>query len=51
LGTSFRLTDSSAIKRTVQRARPSGGLLQTMATIRCFCGPSRISRAPGRYLA
>jgi hypothetical protein len=26
----------SATKRTVQRARPSGGLLQTMAISRCF---------------
>ena len=35
-GTSFRLTASSATSRTVQRARPSGGSLQTMAMIRCF---------------
>ena len=35
-GTSRRLTASSATRRTVQRARPSGGSLQTMAMIRCF---------------
>src|SRR5487761_1079118 len=46
-GTSFRLTASSATSRTVQRARPSGGLLQTMATIRCFWESSRSWLGPG----
>ena len=45
LGTSLRLTASSTIRRTVQRARPSGGLLQTMATIRCFWDSSRTGLA------
>jgi hypothetical protein len=34
-GTSLRLTASSATRRTVQRARPSGGLLHTIAIKRC----------------
>jgi hypothetical protein len=36
-GTNLRLTASSATRRTVQRARPSGGLLHTIAIKRCFC--------------
>jgi hypothetical protein len=32
-GTNLRLTASSAIRRTVQRARPSGGLLHAIATL------------------
>ena len=47
-GTNFRFTASSATSRTVQRARPSGGLLQTMAMIRCFWLSSSTSAAPGR---
>jgi len=35
-GTSLRLTASSATNRTVQRERPSGGLAQTIAMMRCF---------------
>ena len=35
-GTSLRFTASSTTSRTVQRARPSGGSLQTMAMMRCF---------------
>ncbi len=34
-GTSLRFTASSATSRTVQRTRPSGGLLPTMTMIRC----------------
>jgi hypothetical protein len=30
------LTASSATNRTVQRAQPSGGSLQTIAMMRCF---------------
>ena len=33
-GASFRRATSAAISRTVQRALPSGGAEQTMATIR-----------------
>jgi hypothetical protein len=33
-GASFRRAASAAISRTVQRALPSGGAEQTMATIR-----------------
>ena len=47
-GTSLRLTASCATSRTVQRARPSGGLLHTMAIKRCFCLSSSTSPAPGR---
>jgi hypothetical protein len=47
-GTSLRLTASCATKRTVQRARPSGGLLHTMAIKRCFWLSSSTSAAPGR---
>jgi len=43
-GTSFRLMASSATKRTVHRARPTGGSLHTMAITRCFL----LSSAPGR---
>jgi len=46
LGTSLRLTASSTIRRTVQRARPSGGFQQTMATIRCFWESSRTGLRP-----
>ena len=37
-----------ATKRTVQRARPSGGLLHTIAIKRCFWLSSSTSAAPGR---
>ena len=47
-GTSLRLTASSATSRTVHRAWPSGGSLQTMAMIRCFWLVSNTSLAPGR---
>ena len=47
-GTSRRLTASSATSRTVQRARPSGGSLHTMAMIRCFWLSSSTAAAPGR---
>src|SRR6266852_4745291 len=47
-GTSLRFTASSATSRTVQRARPSGGLLQTMAISRCFWLSPSTSAAPGR---
>lgn len=50
-GTSLRLTASSATSRTVQRARPSGGLLHTIAIKRCFCLSSSTSAAPGRCLS
>jgi hypothetical protein len=40
-GTSLRLTASSATSHTVQRARPSGGLLHTIAIKRCFWLSSR----------
>ena len=49
-GTSLRLTASSATRRTVQRARPSGGLLHTIAIKRCFWLSSSTSAAPGRCL-
>ena len=35
-GPSFRFAASSAINRTLHRARPSGGGPQTKTTIRCF---------------
>ena len=44
----LRLTASSATRRTVQRARPSGGSLHTMAMIRCFWLSSSTAAAPGR---
>lgn len=47
-GTNRRLTASSATKRTVHRAKPPGGLLQTMAMIRCFSLSSSSASAPGR---
>jgi len=50
-GTNLRLTASSATRRTVQRARPSGGLLHTIAIKRCFWLLSRTSAAPGRCLS
>ena len=50
-GTSFRLTASSATNRTVQRARPSGGWLQTMAIIRCLSDASSSSARPVRFLS
>ena len=46
-GTNLRLTASSATRRTVQRARPSGGLLHTIAIKRCFWLSSSTSAAPG----
>jgi hypothetical protein len=46
-GTSLRLTASSATRRTVQRARPSGGLLHTIAIKRCFWLSSRTSGCSG----
>src|ERR1700733_5687587 len=45
-GTSFRLTASSAIKRSVQRACPAGGSLHSIAMTRCFCEASRSSFEP-----
>jgi hypothetical protein len=47
-GTSLRVTASSATSLTVQRARPSGGLLHTIAINRCFWLSSSNSAAPGR---
>ncbi len=47
-GTSLRFTASSASKRTVHRARPSGGGLQTRATMRCRCWASNRASFPGR---
>jgi hypothetical protein len=35
-GTNLRLTASWATSRTVQRTRPAGGSLHTIAIIRCF---------------
>lgn len=35
-GQETKLVEVSDTDRTVQRARPSGGSLRTMATIRCF---------------
>ena len=35
-GTNFCFTACSAIRRTVHRAAPGGGALQTMAMIRCL---------------
>ena len=49
-GTNLRLTASSATRRTVQRARPSGGLLHTIAIKRCFWLSSSTSAAPGLCL-
>jgi hypothetical protein len=50
-GTNLRLTASSAIRRTVQRARLSGGLLHTIAIKRCFWLSSSTSAAPGLCLS
>jgi ClpP class serine protease len=47
-GTNLRLTASCATRRTVQRARPSGGLLHTIAIKRCFWLSLSTSAAPGR---
>jgi len=47
-GTNLRLTASCATRRTVQRARPSGGLLHTIAIKRCFWLSSSTLAAPGR---
>jgi len=47
-GTSRRFTASSATSRTVHRARPSGGSLQTMAMMRCLWLSSSNAAAPGR---
>ena len=48
LGTSFRLTASATISRTVQRARPAGGCAQIIATILCCWSWARIRAGPGR---
>ena len=50
-GTSLRFTASSAIRRTVHRAHPSGGSLQTIAMIRCFWLASNVTIAPGCCLS
>src|SRR5262249_44396698 len=50
-GTNLRLTASSATRRTVQRARPSGGLLHTIAIKRCFWLSSSTPAAPGLCLS
>ncbi len=47
-GVSFRFTASSAISRTVQRARPSGGGPHTMAMMRWLCLASSAGCLPGR---
>ena len=44
----MRLSTSSVMRRTVQRAAPSGGVLQTIAMIRCFSDGLRTWAAPGR---
>lgn len=49
-GASFRLTASWAMRRTVHRAWPSGGSLQTMI-IRCLSAGCRTGDAPGRCLS
>ena len=48
VGPSFRFATSSAINRTLHRARPSGGGPQTMATVRCFCPVLNTRSWPGR---
>lgn len=48
VGTNLRFTASATIKRTLQRLRPGGGGLHTMAIILCFCPALRTGRAPGR---
>src|SRR5450759_583671 len=50
-GTSLRFTASSATSRTVHRAHPSGGSLQTIAMIRCFWLASNVTVAPGCCLS
>jgi len=47
-GTSLRFTTSSVSRRTVQRARPSGGGPHTKATIRGRCWASSKEDLPGR---
>jgi hypothetical protein len=42
------LDRSSTTRRRVQRARPSGGSLHTIAMMRCFWESSRTCLAPGR---
>ena len=42
------MSTSSVMRRTVQRAAPSGGVLQTIAMIRCFSDGLRTWAAPGR---
>ena len=49
-GTNLRLTASSATRRTVQRARPSGGLLHTIAIKRCFWLSSHFRRSRSLFL-
>ena len=50
-GTNLRFTASWATRRTVQRARPSGGSLHTMAIIRCFwLSSSTVGRARPLFL-
>jgi hypothetical protein len=51
LGTKRRFTASSATSRTVQRARPAGGSLQTMAMMRFLSAGSNSVTAPGRCLS
>lgn len=48
VGTIFRFTASSAMSRTVQRARPWGGDAQTMAMICCPWRSFSRRAAPGR---
>jgi hypothetical protein len=50
-GTRRRFTASSATNRTVQRARPAGGSLQTIAIIRFLSAGSSSVTAPGRCLS
>jgi hypothetical protein len=47
-GTSRLLTAFSATSRTVQRAKPSGGPLQTIAIMRSFWLSASNVSAPGR---
>ncbi len=47
-GTTLRFTASAAISRTVQRARPDGDGVHTMAMIRCSSDSLNSRAAPGR---
>ena len=47
-GTRRRFIASSTTNLTVQRARPSGGSLQTIAMMRCLWLSSSRVAAPGR---